>query len=56
MFIAPGDKVEQGQTLLVLEAMKMNHEIPATATGVVEKISAVEGSIVAGGETLVEIN
>ncbi len=56
MLVASGDAVEQGQTLLVLEAMKMNHEISATATGVVEKICAMEGSIVAGGATLIEIN
>ncbi len=56
MLVAPGDAVEQGQTLLVLEAMKMNHEISATATGVVTEICAEEGSIVTGGATLIEIN
>ncbi len=56
MIVAPGDVVEQGQTLLVLEAMKMNHEVSATATGVVTEICAEEGSIVTGGTTLVEIS
>ncbi len=56
MLVAPGDAVKQGQTLLVLEAMKMNHEIPATANGVVTDICAQEGSIVTGGASLIEMD
>ena len=53
--IAPGDHVEARTLLVVLEAMKMEHRIEAPGAGIVAAVHAREGSTVAGGATLVEI-
>jgi len=50
-----GDVVEDGQTLLVLEAMKMQNPITAEAPGKVQKIHAQKGATVVGGALLVEL-
>jgi len=41
--VAEGDRVSKGQTLLVLEAMKMRGEVPSPADGVVRDIRVVAG-------------
>ena len=50
-----GDTVEEGQPLLVLEAMKMQNEISAPVAGVVRRIHVGEGEAVSAGAKLVEI-
>jgi acetyl/propionyl-CoA carboxylase alpha subunit len=52
---APGDKVEQRQTLLVLEAMKMETPVVSPYAGVVRAVHVAEGDRVAGGAVLVEL-
>jgi biotin carboxyl carrier protein len=51
-----GEKVEVGQGLLVVEAMKMQNEIRSTKSGTVERLLAEEGQAVNAGETLVWIS
>ena len=41
VMVSPGDNVVKGQTLAVLEAMKMHYEILAEVDGTVEEVSAV---------------
>lgn len=53
---APGDRVEQGQVLLVMESMKMNNELRAPAGGTVEQVPVAPGQRVRQGELLVAIN
>ncbi len=53
--VAPGDRVEAGQTLAVLEAMKMHYEIVAEAAGTVLEVMAGAGVQVAAEDLLVEI-
>lgn len=48
-----GEKVEAGQTLLVLEAMKMETEITAPAAGTVAEIAVAAGDSVQGGQVLI---
>lgn len=48
---APGQKVESGQGLLVIEAMKMQNEIRSPKSGTVEKLAS-EGQTVNAGEVL----
>ena len=51
--VAPGDPVAAGDELLVIEAMKMEHEVRAQATGLVREVAAAVGATVAAGEVLV---
>ena len=55
VMVSPGDKVVKGQTLAVLEAMKMHYEILAEVDGTVVEVSAVAGSQVAVDDVLIEI-
>lgn len=52
--VAVGDTVQAGQGIVVMEAMKMENELRAPATGVVRAIHAVPGKAVEKGTTLVE--
>ncbi len=53
---AVGDRVESGQLLLVLEAMKMEHRVTAPAPGTVSEFRVTEGEQVGNGELLVVID
>jgi acetyl/propionyl-CoA carboxylase alpha subunit len=51
--VAEGDTVSEGQLLLILEAMKMEHRITAPINGTVTQLLVAEGDQVANGEMLV---
>lgn len=53
--VKPGDEVEKGSVLLVLEAMKMQNEITATGPARVKSVRAVPGATVAAGDMLLEL-
>jgi 3-methylcrotonyl-CoA carboxylase alpha subunit len=53
VLVKPGDHVEAGQTLVVVEAMKMEHPVTAGGAAVVEEVRAKVGEQVADGQTLV---
>ena len=53
--IQAGQAVAAGQTLLVLEAMKMEHALAARSAGVVTELSCQEGDQVSEGAALVEL-
>jgi acetyl/propionyl-CoA carboxylase alpha subunit len=55
VFAAEGDRVEAGQPLFILEAMKMENEIHAPRTGVISQISVKPGQDVMLHEVLAEI-
>ncbi len=48
----PGDTVEAGQGVLVVEAMKMQNEMRSPKTGRVVSVAAAEGATVTAGEAL----
>ena len=50
--IVPGDSVTAGQTLLVIEAMKMQNELRASRDGVVSRIEAGPGQTIEVGDLL----
>lgn len=52
VLVKTGDKVEAGQGLIVVEAMKMQNEIRSPKTGTVERIVIKEGQPVNAGEIL----
>jgi acetyl-CoA carboxylase biotin carboxyl carrier protein len=54
-FIKVGDTVSEGQTLLIVEAMKVMNQIPALRAGTVKRIAVEDGQPVEFGETLVVI-
>ena len=56
VLVKSGDEVIKGQTLAILEAMKMHYEIKAEIDGIVEEVSAVAGKQVAADDVLIEIN
>ena len=53
VLVKPGDDVEEGRPLLVLEAMKMENMIKATAEGTVSEVPVGEGQAVEKGALLV---
>ena len=55
VLVRPGDKVRAHQTLIVLEAMKMEHNIEAPFDGTVKNVNCAEGGRVAEGVVLVEL-
>jgi 3-methylcrotonyl-CoA carboxylase alpha subunit len=52
LLVEPGQKVEVGQILLKMEAMKMENEIKATSAGIVSKVLIKEGDSVMEGQDL----
>ncbi|WP_433517734.1 biotin carboxylase N-terminal domain-containing protein [Nonomuraea sp. CA-143628] len=50
--VEPGDRVAKGQAVLVLEAMKMEHQIAAPAEGVVSGVHVEKGQQVEAGAVL----
>jgi len=53
--VAEGDSVKEGDTLLILEAMKMENEIVANSSGNIKKIYTVINSMVDTGDILMVI-
>ncbi len=53
--VAPGDTVERGQALVVVEAMKMELEVKAPADGVVSAVLCATGESVKKGQPLVAL-
>lgn len=50
-----GDKVTKGETVLILEAMKMENEIKSGAEGTVKAVNVKEGQALEAGFLMVEI-
>jgi acetyl/propionyl-CoA carboxylase alpha subunit len=51
--VRPGDAVRAGDTLLVIEAMKMENEFKATGTGTVAEVRVEPGQAVNAGDVLI---
>ena len=50
--VSVGQSVKRGETMFILEAMKMENEIPATEDGVVASVDTAKGASVATGAVL----
>ena len=55
VMVSPGDEVQAGQPLMILEAMKMENEIRAPRDGVIERLNVRPGQQVALQQVLVEV-
>ena len=56
VLVKVGDEVEEGQGLVVVEAMKMENELKSPKAGKVTELHAVEGSAVESGAKLVVVS
>ena len=54
--VAEGDSVKEGDTLVILESMKMEIPVIAEVDGVVSAISVSEGQVVQEGDLIAEIS
>ncbi len=55
LMVKEGQTVAAGETLLILEAMKMENEIHSTRAGTVKKIHVGEGNEVRAGAPLIDV-
>ena len=55
VLVEPGDEVEEGQVVMILEAMKMETEVSAPQAGTVSSVTVKEGDSVSVGDTLLTL-
>lgn len=55
LLVKEGDKVEEGQSLLILEAMKMQNEFKSPSAGLVTKLHVAEGGTVETAQSMVTL-
>ncbi len=53
--VAPGDAVDRGAPVAVLESMKMEHVVAAASAGAVRSVAVEPGALVAAGDPLVVV-
>ncbi len=54
-FVATGQKIKKGQTIMIVEAMKTMNHVPSTQDGVVNKVLVKDGEPVEFGQPLISI-
>ncbi|WP_057895512.1 acetyl-CoA carboxylase biotin carboxyl carrier protein [Liquorilactobacillus oeni] len=54
-FVQPGEKVKTGQTVGIIEAMKMMNEVKAKKDGIVEKVLVADGTAVEFDQPLFQL-
>jgi biotin carboxyl carrier protein len=54
VLVQPGERVQAGQAVVVIEAMKMENELRASTAGIVRSVPVMPGSAVEKGAVLVE--
>lgn len=54
--VKPGDKVEEGTVVVILESMKMEMPVEAEEEGVVAKVLVAENDAVTEGAPLIELS
>lgn len=56
VLVSPGETVEEGQTLAILESMKMEIPIEAPESGTVSEVRVLEGGVVQEGDVIAVIS
>jgi acetyl-CoA carboxylase biotin carboxyl carrier protein len=54
--VTAGDRVDEGDTLCILESMKMEIPVEATASGTVSSLNVTEGGVVQEGDVIAVID
>lgn len=55
ILVAAGDRVRAGQQVAVIESMKMEHEVPAPAAGIVRELLAAPGTVIEPGAAILRL-
>lgn len=55
LFVKPGQKVKQGDSLIIFEAMKMRNKITFPLDGKIKTLSIKEGDIITKGQLIAEM-
>jgi acetyl-CoA carboxylase biotin carboxyl carrier protein len=55
VLVAQGDQVEEGETICILESMKMEIPVEATASGSISELNVTEGGVVQEGDVIAVI-
>jgi acetyl/propionyl-CoA carboxylase alpha subunit/acetyl-CoA carboxylase carboxyltransferase component len=55
VFVSEGDTVHEGQDVVIVAAMKLEHHVVASASGIVQRITVAQGDVVQEGHALVFI-
>jgi biotin carboxyl carrier protein len=55
IIVKVGDVIQEGETLMILESMKMEIPVEATVSGTVSEIGVVEGGVVQEGDVMAVI-
>ncbi len=53
--VGPGDAVEVGQSVVLLESMKMEIPVPSEVAGTVSAVHVAPGDVVQEGDVLIEL-
>ncbi len=56
VYVAEGDKIIEGDKLLVLDAMKMKNTIKVPYSGVIKKVNVIEGQSISKGFLMIELD
>ena len=56
VLVEPGERIERGRCIAVLEAMKMQNAVTANYPGTVKAIHVEPGNLVAKGDLLIELS
>ncbi len=56
VLVSSGDQVEEGDTLCILESMKMEIPVEATASGKISSVNVSEGGVVQEGDLIAVID
>ena len=55
MFVKEGQKVKQGEPVIIFEAMKMRNKIISPMDGTIKSLNIQKGDIIAKGQLIAEI-
>jgi urea carboxylase len=55
MLVEPGDRIEKGQVIAIIEAMKTECDVPSPSAGLVRQVYAAEGRAIASGAPMIAL-